>query len=43
VLAQASGNHSFAVTAQLVKVTAGEYFFVPSLTALAAVGSGASQ
>ena len=43
LLVQASGDHAFPITAQFVNVTAGEYFFVPSLTALSELASGISQ
>ena len=42
-LVQPSGQHQFTITAQLVRATAGEYFFVPSLTAITAVAGGATQ
>ena len=37
VLQQASGAQPFPLSAELVNVTAGEYFFLPSLTGLAAI------
>lgn len=40
VLEQQSGNTPFALLSQLVHVTAGEYFFVPSITALGLLASG---
>jgi len=33
-LRQPSGAHQFTVMHELVRVTAGEYFFVPSIAAL---------
>lgn len=42
-LIQASGEHPFNISSQVVRVTAGEYFFVPSLSALKAVAAGATQ
>lgn len=43
VLNQASGQHPFPVQVQLVRVTAGEYFFIPSLSALGSIAGGATQ
>lgn len=43
LLVQAAGSHQFPITTQLVHVTAGEYFFVPSLSALEAIATGATQ
>ena len=43
LLIQASGQHPFPITAQLVRTTAGEYFFVPSLSALTAIAAGITQ
>lgn len=43
LLTQASGQHPFPITAQLVKLTAGEYFFVPSLSAVKAITAGTVQ
>jgi Dyp-type peroxidase family len=40
---QPSGSHQFPVISQLVNVTAGEYFFVPSISALTAIGGGTSS
>jgi Dyp-type peroxidase family len=40
VLNQASGQHPFAIPVQLTRVTAGEYFFVPSLSSLGLIGGG---
>ena len=37
ILQQPSGPHPFPLAAELVNVTAGEYFFLPSLAALAAI------
>lgn len=37
VLQQASGAHPFAVPSEVVRVTAGEYFFLPSLSSLAKI------
>jgi len=41
-LIQPAGPHQFPVAKQLVKVTAGEYFFVPAISALAAIANGAA-
>ena len=43
LLVQASGQHQFPITTQLIHVTAGEYFFVPSLSSLEAIAAGASE
>lgn len=43
LLVQPPNSHPFPVIAQLVRVTAGEYFFVPSLSALAALASGTTS
>ncbi len=40
---QSSGQHALSIVKQLVQVTAGEYFFVPSISALAAIAGGAVQ
>ena len=40
-LHQASGVHQFPIVTEVVHVTAGEYFFLPSLSAVAALASGA--
>ena len=42
-LVQPSGAHPFPIIAQLVSVTAGEYFYVPSLSAIAALASGTTS
>jgi Dyp-type peroxidase family len=39
VLVQASGSHPFPVPTEFVNVSAGEYFFMPSLPALQAISS----
>jgi len=39
VLQQVSGAQPFPVPNELVNVTAGEYFFLPSLSALAAIST----
>jgi len=41
-LHQPSGVHQFAVNREIVTVSAGEYFFVPSLAALARLAKGAT-
>jgi len=43
LLVQPPSTHPFPVIAQLVRVTAGEYFFVPSLSALTALASGVTS
>ncbi len=40
-LHQASGVHPFAIGEEVIQVTAGEYFFVPSISALHQLGEGA--
>jgi Dyp-type peroxidase family len=42
-LVQPSGQHAFSIMKQVVHVTAGEYFFIPSLAALSALAGGATQ
>lgn len=39
VLVQASGSHPFPLPTQVVHVTAGEYFFLPSISALTQIGA----
>lgn len=41
-LHQPSGQHPFALNNELVTVTAGEYFFVPSISALGRLAAGAT-
>jgi hypothetical protein len=41
-LHQPSGGHQFAVNQELVSVSAGEYFFAPSLVALQRLADGAT-
>ncbi len=41
VLRQPSGEHPFPLLAQTVRVTAGEYFFLPSLAAIKLLADGA--
>lgn len=43
LLVQASGQHPFPIISELVTVTGGEYFFIPSLSALKAIAAGATQ
>ncbi len=43
LLVQAAGNTTFPIPAQLQNVTAGEYFFLPSLTAIGNIANGATQ
>lgn len=43
LLVQNPGSHPFPITDQVVRVTAGEYFFVPSVSALGAIAGGATQ
>ncbi len=43
LLVQASSQHQFPIASELARVTGGEYFFVPSLTSLAALAGGATE
>ena len=43
LLVQAAGSHQFPIATQLVTVSAGEYFFVPSLSALTALAAGTTS
>jgi Dyp-type peroxidase family len=43
LLVQASGQHPFNLSNQVVRLTGGEYFFLPSLSAISAIAGGASS
>ncbi len=43
LLVQASGQHPFNVSNQVVRLTGGEYFFLPSLSSLQAIAGGAAS
>jgi Dyp-type peroxidase family len=40
ILRQVSGEHPFPLLAQVIRVTAGEYFFLPSLAAITLLANG---
>lgn len=42
-LVQGLGQHPFPITSQLVRVTGGEYFYLPSISALHAIAAGTTQ
>jgi Dyp-type peroxidase family len=43
LLHQTSGAHAFALPAEVVSVSAGEYFFAPSVSAIVRLGQGATS